>query len=98
MSLRTHRIKTVIYAKNSLSIPAYSKLFEAIIDALGTGDYRNLDGRGTIEITLGALKEIAKEPHLNELSGDEIRALDKEIHLLVLEGKKDDDYITYEIS
>ena len=97
MSIRTHRIKEIIYAENAMTIRACTPLFEAIEAHSDTNDFRNYDGGGIIETTVSALKEILKYAKDYGLSNEEKKELKNELAEIKKEGKKNDDYILFDM-
>jgi len=96
MSARAHRVEKIVYAEGIFFVSG-TPLGDAIINYSETNDFRNQDGGGNIEITLGGLQTILGEAEEWGLLPENIADLQDEINDLVSLGKEADEYIVYDI-
>lgn len=97
MSLRTHRIKKIIYDDSAMCINSSSKLFEAILSYPDTNDMRNQDGGGIVETPFKNLLDIEENHDFYELSTNDILSLHTEIQQLRRNKTDESEYILYDM-
>jgi len=97
MSIKSHRVKQIIYAEKGLCFSLSSNLGEAIINHEETNDQRGDGGGGIIELQFQYLKEILENKEEHKLDEDEVKNLTEEIEELTKSGRADDDYVLYDM-
>jgi hypothetical protein len=96
MSQRAHRVLKIVYAEGIFFV-AGTPLGDAVTNYSETNDFRNQEGGGNIEITLGGLQTILGEAEEWGLLPEDVSTLQEEINDLISLGKSVDDYIIYDI-
>ncbi len=95
MSVRSHRIKEVIYDESSMNFSSGDALCEAIRS--NGSDKTDMEGGGIIEIPFIALKDILENKGDYDFNEEQIEELTNEVNHLTELGTDDDTYITYDM-